>query len=388
MSHTPKSSPPKSSKVCFVFLSIFSVEGGIQSYVKDVLSAYADNKEVPQADIFLLRDTLVENSFIRHPNLNFICLGNRSIQISRLKLAYSFTKALLQKRYSKVVCGHIILTPLIYPLCQFFRVPLILMTYGKEVWNQVPRVQKRALQGVREIWTISRYTRDLACAAHQLDPQKFQMMPCVVQGHLFTPGSKNADLLARYGLQDSRVLMTVARLWSGDIYKGVDITIRALPDILKVFPNVKYLVIGRGDDQPRLEQLAQELGVRDRVVFAGYVAADALVEHYRLADGYVMPSREGFGIVYLEAMACGIPVIAGNEDGSADPLQDGKLGWRVPHRNPQAVAQACIELLKGEDPRCRGEWLRAETLAHFSPESLRHQIANRFLPQPSQPEES
>ena len=156
------------------------------------------------------------------------------------------------------------------------------------------------------------------------------MLPCVVDGNIFTPDvtakDRLNDLLERYRLEDACVLMTVARLWPGDIYKGVDVTIRALPQIAKAFPTVKYVVIGRGDDQPRLAQLAIDLGVADRVVFAGFVPDEALIDHYRLADVYVMPSKEGFGIVYLEAMACGVPVIAGDDDGSADPLQDGASG--------------------------------------------------------------
>jgi glycosyltransferase involved in cell wall biosynthesis len=175
--------------------------------------------------------------------------------------------------------------------------------------------------------------------------------------------------------------MTVARLWSGDIYKGVDVTIRALPTIAQAFPTVKYLVIGRGDDQPRLAALAQDLGVADRVVFAGFVPTEKLVDHYRLADAYVMPSQEGFGIVYLEALACGVPVLSGDQDGSADPLQDGHLGWRVPHRDADAVAVACVEILKGQDPRCRGDWLRKEALAQFSAPVLAKRMA-KALSQP------
>jgi glycosyltransferase involved in cell wall biosynthesis len=83
-----------------------------------------------------------------------------------------------------------------------------------------------------------------------------------------------------------------------------------------------------------------------------------------------MPSQEGFGIVYLEAMACGKPVLAGDADGSADPLQDGHLGWQVPHRDPDAVAAACMEILKGADPRCNGQWLREECLARFGKDTL------------------
>jgi phosphatidylinositol alpha-1,6-mannosyltransferase len=154
------------------------------------------------------------------------------------------------------------------------------------------------------------------------------------------------NLMARYGLAGAKVLMTVARYGLGDIYKGVDVTIRAIPAIAKVFPDVKYLVIGRGDDQPRLAQLAKDLGVSDRVVFAGFVPTSDLVEHYRLADAYIMPSQEGFGIVYLEAMACGKPVLAGDADGSADPLQDGRLGWQVPHRDPKLLPPLVLKFSK------------------------------------------
>jgi Glycosyltransferase len=191
-------------------------------------------------------------------------------------------------------------------------------------------------------------------------------VPCIVDENILTIGPKSEDLLAQYNLIGAKILMTVARLRSTDIYKGVDVTIKALPQIAKTFPNVKYLVIGRGDDQSRLAQLAADLGVAERVIFAGFVPQENLASHYRLADAYVMPSQEGFGIVYLEALACGVPVLAGDADGSAEPLQNGKLGWRVPHRDQGAVAVACIEMLKGEDQRCDRHWLREQTLAAFS----------------------
>jgi glycosyltransferase involved in cell wall biosynthesis len=163
-------------------------------------------------------------------------------------------------------------------------------------------------------------------------------------------------------------------LWSGDIYKGVDVTIRALPKILAVYPQVKYLVVGRGDDQPRLAQLAEDLGVGEQVIFAGFVPSEELLSHYQVADAYIMPSQEGFGIVYLEAMACGKPVLAGDADGSADPLLDGKLGWRVPHRDAEAVARACLEMLAGKDPRLHGQWLRQEVLRAFGKERLQDKL--------------
>ncbi|HEY9761968.1 MAG TPA: glycosyltransferase family 4 protein [Trichocoleus sp.] len=372
----------RQSAYTFVFLEVFSREGGIQSYVKDVLQAYLSHPDSPPADVFLLRDGPEVDNPLVGKALQFHYLATPIAQLGRLKLAVALAFHLLQHRPQRVICGHIRLAPLIRQLCSWLQIPYTVMTYGKEVWFPLPMGERTALQQAHSIWTISRYSRDLASSANDLPLAKLALLPCVVNSQQFQPGEPNLELIQRYGLQGSRVLMTVARLWPGDIYKGVDVTIRALPAIATVFPNVKYLVIGRGDDQPRLAQLAQDLGVADRVVFAGFVPTEQLVEHYRIADAYVMPSQEGFGIVYLEAMACGIPVLSGDADGSADPLQDGRLGWRVPHRDPEAVAAACLEILKGEDPRCQGAWLRQEVLVHFSPEALAAQL-HRLLELPS-----
>lgn len=364
----------RSTQHAFVFLEIFNQEGGIQSYVKDIFQAYLSLEGADNADIFLLRDKRDCKNPFDTPPLKFHYFGGGASWYGRLRLLAALLKFLIQHRPSRVFCGHINLAPPIQTLCQLLGIPYTVLTYGKEVWEELTPAKTRSLQNAAEIWTISRYSRDRACEVNDIDLAKIKFLPCVVDGTVFTPAPKPPALLKRYGLEGSKVLMTVARLWSGDRYKGVDVTIRALPEIAKAFPEVKYLVIGRGDDQPRLAQLAEDLGVGDRVVFAGFVPTEELPEHYRVADAYVMPSQEGFGIVYLEAMACGVPVLSGDDDGSADPLQDGKVGWRVPHRDPRAVAAACIEMLQGEDSRCDGQWLREQCLAHFSKEALARQL--------------
>lgn len=366
------------TKHVFLFLELFKVEGGIQSYVKNILQAYLalqpPTENQKRVEVFLLRDRPgCDNPFDIYP-LKFHYLKSPQPWLGRLRFSAALGWCLWQQRPNHVFCGHINLAPLTQLLCQPLGIPYTVLTYGKEVWDRLPNPQRQALNSAAGIWTISRYSRDRACAANQLNPQKVQILPCMVNGNAFTPGPKPPELVHRYGLEGAKVLMTVARLWSGDIYKGVDVTIRAISAIAQVFPEVKYLVIGRGDDQPRLAQLAQDLGVTDRVIFAGFVPTADLVNHYRVADAYIMPSQEGFGIVYLEAMACGKPVLAGDADGSADPLQDGHLGWQVPHRDPQAVAMACIEILKGEDRRCDSQWLREQSLAQFGQDAFTQRL--------------
>ena len=104
--------------------------------------------------------------------------------------------------------------------------------------------------------------------------------------------------------------------------------------------------MGDGDDRPRLESLAVECGVAENVQFAGSVPPEELPDYFRLADVFVMPSTgEGFGIVFLEAMATGVRVIGGNQDGSADPLADGQLGWAVdPDNERELISAICAAL--------------------------------------------
>ncbi|NET46437.1 glycosyltransferase family 4 protein [Okeania sp. SIO2B3] len=356
----------------FVFLEILSREGGIQSYVRDIFQAYQDltnstnaSDSVLDTDILLLRDGLECENPYQSKSINFYYLKTQPIWLGRFRLATTLLWCLLTKQPQQVFCGHINLAPLVQILCVPLGIPYTIFTYGKEVWEPLPNKYQQALKQAARILTISRYSRDRCCENNYLEQEKFQLLPCMVDENIFIPQPKPKDLIERYNLEGAKVLMTVARLWSGDPYKGVDVTIRALPRILQIFPEVKYLVIGRGDDQPRLAKLAEDLGVEKQVIFAGFVPTEDLVRHYQVADAYVMPSQEGFGIVYLEAMACGIPVLSGDADGSADPLQDGKLGWRVPYRDPEAVANACIEMLKGEDRRCDGHWLREESVKVF-----------------------
>jgi len=365
----------------FVFLQVFSWEGGIQSYAQELLSAYAalaEEGEEYEGEVFLLRDILPKD--FSSPHLKFRGFSSSWATWGRVNLAIALCTHLWGKLPNHVFCGHIKLAPLIQWLTEPLGIPYTVFTHGKEVWYPLPEAQKNALRGAADIWTVSRYSGDRMARVNQIPRERVQVVSCVVDPARFYPGEKSPELSDRYALHNHRVLLTVARLWSGDIYKGVDVTIRALPTIIQAFPDVKYLVIGRGDDQPRLAALAEELGVSDRVIFAGFVPTPDLPDHYRLADAYIMPSQEGFGIVYLEAMACGIPVLAGDDDGSADPLQDGRLGWQVPHRDVGSVAQGCIEILQGHDQRCQGEWLREEVIKSFIPLVFKDRLRKLLKP--------
>ncbi|WP_446684824.1 glycosyltransferase family 4 protein [Cyanobacterium sp. IPPAS B-1200] len=348
----------------FLFLEVFIQEGGIQSYVKDVLRGY--QKLDYRGQVFVLRDKYPVDDDLMEGNLGFEGFFHASPMVGRIRFIVSFFLFLLINRPQRVFCGHIKLGGITRLFCGLFNIPYTVLTYGKEVWDTLPPKERQVLDDANQILTISRYSCDRIYESNKIEKDKIDILPCVVDADRFTIAPKPKELIEKYNLGNSRVLLTVARLWSGDIYKGVDVTIRALPKILETYPDVKYLVVGRGDDKARLKKLTQDLGIENKVIFAGFIPTSELVSHYQVCNAYIMPSQEGFGIVYLEAMACGKPVLSGDNDGSADPLQDGRLGWRVPHRDADGVASACIEILQGKDPRCHGEWLREETVKKFS----------------------
>jgi glycosyltransferase involved in cell wall biosynthesis len=132
--------------------------------------------------------------------------------------------------------------------------------------------------------------------------------------------------------------MTMGRLAPEEQYKGFDEIIELLPALALDVPNLSYLIVGSGLDRARLEGKASSLGVGDRVVFAGFVPEEEKADHFRLADAFVMPGRgEGFGIVCLEAMACGVPVVASKADGSREAVLNGRLGIVVDPEDPGEI---------------------------------------------------
>jgi glycosyltransferase involved in cell wall biosynthesis len=198
------------------------------------------------------------------------------------------------------------------------------------------------------------------------------ILPDCVDLSIFTPAKKSPTLMARYGLQNRTVLLTLGRLATEERYKGIDEVLQILPSLTEAIPNIAYLVVGDGSDRARLDQKARELGLADRVIFAGRISEEEKPDHYRLADAYVMPSSgEGFGIVFLEALACGIPVIGSKIDGSRDALRDGRLGILVNPTDPAELRAAILQTLAAKDEGAKD---RRNSVEYFSTDRFRRRV--------------
>ena len=214
------------------------------------------------------------------------------------------------------------------------------------------RRARAALLAADGIVVVSRFTEDAVQIL--LGPEagrgRIRLIENGVNTARFRPVGHRADLVELYHLAGETLFVSVCRLLEK---KGIDHAIRAFATIADEFPDTRYLIVGTGPYHARLRAIAEECGVTGRVIFAGDITDDDLVAHYCLGSVFVMPNRElangdteGFGLVFLEANSCGLPVIAGRDGGSRDAVQNGINGLVVDGGSIPAIAGAMHALLQ------------------------------------------
>jgi asparagine synthase (glutamine-hydrolysing) len=262
-------------------------------------------------------------------------------------LATFFSALMADRRFDVVLCGHINLLPLAWLASRLSSVPLVLNIHGIEAWQPTKRRLVNKLAGrIDYLVSVSATTRERFLSWARASEIPSFILPNAVDLDRFQLRPKKQELLDLHHLKGKNVIMTLGRLESREAYKGVDEVLEVLPRLLQTIPKLVYLIVGDGSDVPRLKEKARQLGLARSVVFVGPIPESAKVDYYNLADAFVMPGRgEGFGIVYLEAMACGVPVVASILDGSKEALLDGKLGQLVNPNDATSLRMGIIEAL-------------------------------------------
>jgi phosphatidyl-myo-inositol dimannoside synthase len=276
-----------------------------------------------------------------------------------------------------IVCAHVNLMPLALAIRAIRpRARLWTVGHGIEIWKRPRWYRKRAFETSHLVTAVSEHTKGRILTWADIPEERIKILPNCVDATRFTPGERPRSLAARYGLEGRRVALTVGRLSAAEQYKGHDRVLRALPAVLQRVKDLSYLIVGDGDDRSRLQALASSLGISGHVVFAGHVPADEVVDHYRLADVFVMPSAgEGFGIVYLEAAAVGLTPIASDKDAGAEIVS--KLGGlRVRLNDAESLAQALVVGLRLG--RGRSD-LRARAVSCFGLDRFRAQVRDILM---------
>jgi glycosyltransferase involved in cell wall biosynthesis len=264
-----------------------------------------------------------------------------------------------------------------------------IVAHGIEAWCELPFLKRVAFAKADRLLVTSKFSRDQVMQRHMIGSKPTSSLPCTLDESLLSIRPAKYERLP--GLSRAQqVLLTVARLDAAERYKGHDVVIRALPSIVERVPNLTYVIAGDGDDRGRLEDLARELGVTDHVVFAGQISDAELVTLYERSDIFVLPATtvidshqpkgEGFGIVYLEAMAFGKPVIGPNYGAPAELIKDGQNGLQVDPADVPAVAEALLKLLTNPELACimgkaASKWARTNYSYDSFCECLRRTLA-------------
>ncbi|MCM2280121.1 MAG: glycosyltransferase family 4 protein [Oligoflexia bacterium] len=242
----------------------------------------------------------------------------------------------------------------------------------KRVRSALSPAKRAVFRGARGVFVNSGFTRALVIRECRVPEARVRIAHPGVDPRAFFPEAPARDLLERYELRGKRVFLMVTRL---EDYKGVDRAISALRWLKADFPEARLLVCGEGPDRARLESIARHYGVGELVVFAGAVPAGRLRDHYNLAEAFLLLSRsnfeapniEGFGIVFVEAAACGKPSIGGDSGGIPDAIGGPENGWLVDPYDDRAVAKAMREVLeRPEEARARGEAARARATGELT----------------------
>ncbi len=361
-------------RILLIVSDVYSI-GGIQQYTRHLIEALelAPGVQLMTASLHRAWGEARGGRW-RRP-------GNRPNMLAKLRFSVGVIARAIATRPDLIICNHLGLSPIarIAGVCS--SKPYALIVYGTEIWRPISRSDKRGLAKAAQVVAISDFMRDWLIENRSVDPSIIYVLPCAVDVAKFSAAEVVSDSVTQsLSLNGKRLILSVGRLGAQERYKGQDKVIEALSLLKERLNNIVYVIVGEGEDRPRLEGLAGDFHVEDMVRFAGKVPHQTLVDLYNLCDVFIMPSRfqlgpgakgEGFGIVYLEAAACAKPSIAGKDGPPADVVQDGVTGLLVDAKSSSEIADAIYRLLADDELRkamgknaleeVRGKY----TLAHF-----------------------
>lgn len=358
MSEHPSSS---SKKLLLVLPEAFDCAGGIQMFCRAFCLAAGDWAKSTGASVsaIVLNDTVVPDP--RYVNGSFASYTGAGK--SKTKFVRRYLRHITSTRYDWIIFGHVSLSPLaLLARLSNPQVKTAIAAYGIEVFERLGKLERRALRQTDVVLAISEYTKAEVEKHGGISADKIRLFPCALDPHWeIVPYAETPQ-------RTPPVILSVARMNKADRYKGLDNVIRSLPTVVRKAGAVEYRIVGTGDDVTYLRELASELGVASYVNFLGSMEDAELREQYKRCSLFVMPSNnEGFGIVFLEAMAYGKPVVGGAHGGTPTVIKDGETGLLVNHDDVAGIAERITRLISNNElSQSLGRAGRERLLAKFT----------------------
>ena len=337
----------KTGKLQIWVPELIAREGGIQSYSIEMVEAAAEILGPGRVTVLSKSDDPAALKLWAADRFGSRATGHIPDPVRTVAFGGLLFREAIQAEPDLVITTHANFSPVARWLFRLRRIPAAVSAHGIEVWDLGPGMTRRGLLAADTILPVSDYTKNRLKEELHLPEDRFQVIPDTFDPRRFSPGPAPAGLRQKYGLSASdKVLLCVSRLEASEQYKGYRQILEVLPNLARKIPGLKFLLVGRGNDRPNIESQIQRLGLGDRVILAGFVPGQELADHYRMADAFAMPSkREGFGIVYLEAMGCGKRCLGGNKDAAVDALRHGELGILVDPDNLRELEDGLFRLL-------------------------------------------
>jgi len=261
---------------------------------------------------------------------------------------------------------------------------IILIGHGIEVWKPTSIIIRYFLKRYVEIVCVSRYTKARMTETHDLRSAQIQVLNNCLDPFFNAPKSfvKPQYLVDRFDLNNRQpIFLTITRLTEHEKLKGYYTILNLLPELIKEFPNLKYILAGQAsvNEKINITNLVEQLGIQKHVILCDFIEEKELTDFYKLADLFILSStKEGFGLVLIEAAACGCKIIAGNQDGSTDALLDGGLGALIDPRQPDELLAAIKISLKHKNNVAQKCVIQRQCLENFDYQSYRERL-NKIL---------
>ncbi|MEO1561359.1 MAG: glycosyltransferase family 4 protein, partial [Cyanobacteria bacterium J06632_19] len=272
--------------------NLFGFQGGIQVYSRFLLQAIQNIYPQSEYDIFVKHDVSTSSDFVYLPQTRFHFSGEHSDNIRTPIFASQIITQGCLKRPDLIISCHINFTVAAYRLKQLTGIPYFTIGHGIDAWNIEDPLMKKALHDADLILTGGNYTRERLIKEQNFHPDKVLVLFNTFNANRLKIAPKPEKLLQRYNLKpDEPIILTVARLSESEQYKGYDKILTALPKIRQHIPNVKYILVGKGKDKYRVQQLISQYELEESVILAGYIPDEELTEHYNLCDVFAMPSK-------------------------------------------------------------------------------------------------
>ena len=360
-------------KILLVLPEVFGCAGGIQMFCRALCLAAGRWAQRNKASLsaIVLNDECAPDP--RYVNGGFSSYGGAGK--SKTRFVSNYVQQIIRYQPDLIVVGHISLAPLtMLPVMPRRQVKSFVITYGLDVWRPLSLLERRAIQKATAVLAISDYTKSELVKRNAIDQDKIRIFPCSLDPFWVSDSQPAAAASA------PPIILTVGRMEKEDAYKGVDSVIRSLPTVVREVGPVDYRIVGRGDDIPRLKALAENLEVSQYVTFTGSLSDEELREQYRRCTLFVMPSEyEGFGIVFLEAMAYTKPVIGGAHRGTLSVIRDEETGLLVNRLDIDGLSRAISRILRDDELRLRlGRAGRQDLLERFTFERFEANLNELF----------